>query len=396
MGDESRLDQVAFDRLFEDFQQQFAPAVGRFDVDLEPRAVRGKRIAVAAVGSGDVRIAFAYRVFHFPALERRAQLDGAPIPFNLVRTDGLARNVADHAFGQVHDLDVRGVGLVQLKHGEFRIMASAYSLIAEVAIDLVHALKPADHEALEVQLRCDAQEQIEIQRVVMRGERAGGGAAGDVMHHRCFHFQKTPCIQPTAQRRDDARALEKHFARLGIHDQINVTLTVALLDIAQTMPLVGQRTQRLREQAQFIDFDRQFAGFGAHQTAFRTDDVADIPALEGIVGVAQRIRLQKQLQAAGHILDLSECGFAHHPLGHEPAGDGNTAAGGFQRCGSPLVGVFVFVLQVARVVFAHVIVRERHALPAQHGEFAATLRDQSVLVVRWGVIVGHGVSAVCA
>ena len=275
-------------------------------------------------------------------------------------------------------------------------MAGAHAFIAEISIDLVHAFKPTDDEALEVQLGRDAQEQIEIQRVVMRGERTRGGATGDVMHHRRLHFQKAPGVEPATERRNDPRTLEKHFARFRVDDQVDVTLTVTLLDIAQPVPFVGQRAQRFGEQAQVVDLDRQLAGLRTHQAAFRTDDVADIPALEGIVGVAQRIRLQKQLQAAGHILDLSECGFAHHPLGHEPAGDGNTAAGGFQRCGSPLVGVFVFVLQVARVVFAHVIVRERHALPAQHGEFAATLRDQSVLVVRWGVIVGHGVSAVCA
>ena len=110
------------------------------------------------------------------------------------------RDVADHVLGQVHDLVVRGVGLVQLEHGELGVVPGADAFVAEVAVDLVDALEAADDQALEVQLRRDAQEQVEVQRVVVRGERLGGGAADDVMHHRRLDFEEAARVEPAADR----------------------------------------------------------------------------------------------------------------------------------------------------------------------------------------------------
>jgi hypothetical protein len=80
------------------------------------------------------------------------------------------------------------------------------ALVAEVAVDLVDALQAADHQALEVQLRRDAQVQLQVQRVVVGGERLGRGAAGDVMHHRRLHFQEAARVQPARIARRSASA----------------------------------------------------------------------------------------------------------------------------------------------------------------------------------------------
>ena len=118
----------------------------------------------------------------------------------------LHRDVADHRFGQVHDLVVGRVGLVQLQHRELGVVPGADAFVAEIAVDLVDALEAADHQALEVQLRRHAQVQVEIERVVVRDERLGRGAADEVMHHRRLDFEEAPRIEPAAHRGDDPRA----------------------------------------------------------------------------------------------------------------------------------------------------------------------------------------------
>jgi len=228
---------------------------------------------------------------------------------------------------------------------------------------------------------------------VVGGERFCSGAADDVMHHRRLDFEEPPRIEPAPHRRDDARSQDEDFAGLRRHDQIDVTLAIALLDVAQAMPFVRQRPQRLGQQPQGIDPDRQLAGFGAHQRASRGDDIPDVPALERVVAVAQGRRLQEQLDAARHILDLRERRLAHHPLGQHPASERNPLALAFECFASPALGIRVGILQILRIVRAAEIVRKRHALGSQRCEFPAALGDEVVFVGRGrrgGVVVDHG------
>ena len=160
------------------------------------------------------------------------------------------------------------------------------------------------------------------------------------------------------------------------------------------MELVRQRPQRLHQQAQRVDLDRQLAGLGAHQRTLGGDDVADVPALEGIVRRAQGRALQEQLHAPTHVLHGGERGLAHHPLGQQATGDGDLAAAGFQRFAGPGVGVGVIGLQVAGEITATEIIGEGDALPAQRGQLGAAFGDQVVFVdVRGGVDIGHGIAS---
>ena len=159
------------------------------------------------------------------------------------------------------------------------------------------------------------------------------------MHHRRFHFQKTPFVQPVTDRPDDPRTLHEHLARLGVDDQIDVALAVTLFDIGHAMKLVRQGAQRLGQQAQRGRGNRQFAGLGAGQPAFHGDDVANIPGLEGVVGGAERIGLEIQLDSPGLVLQLYEAGLAHHPLGHDAASQLHNTIQCLQRVRRPLLGI---------------------------------------------------------
>ena len=67
-----------------------------------------------------------------------------------------------------------------VERGEFRVVPRRDALVAEAAIDLEQLVgKPADQEPLQVQLGCDPQIEVDVERVVMRDKGARGGAAGD-------------------------------------------------------------------------------------------------------------------------------------------------------------------------------------------------------------------------
>ena len=380
MGDEGRLDEFGLDRLLEDFQQQLAPAVTWLDMDMQSLAMPRERIAIAAVGCADVRIVMAHRLVQSPAPERRRQIDVGAVPMQLRGAEHFDRDVPNHVLGQIHDLDVGRIGFVEFEHGELGIVPRRHALVAETAVDLVHALETADHQSLQIQLRRHAQIQIQIQCVVVGNEGLGHGAARDVMHHRRLDFEEAPCVQPAPHRAEDARSRHEDLARFRGHDQVDIPLAVALFDIRQSMPLVRQWPQRLGQQPQRVALQRQLTGPGAHQGALRGDDVADIPSLELFVGVAEGIGLQEQLQPSAHVLDLREAGLAHDPLGHQPAGDLHAPLAGSQRLARPAFGIGEFGLQIAGVIGAAHIVRECDALFAQSRKLGATLGDELVVV----------------
>ena len=95
----------------------------------------------------------------------------------------------DEFFGEVHQVVVVGVGLVELEHGELGVVLGADAFVAEVAVDLVDAVEAADDQPLEIELRRDAQEEVEVERVVVGGEGPRGGAAGDLCASSGFRLR---------------------------------------------------------------------------------------------------------------------------------------------------------------------------------------------------------------
>ncbi len=243
MGDEGRRDQRVFDRLLENLQQQLAPAVAVLHLDAQLLAMAAHGLQIAQLAAFDLRVVLQHRVGHRPAAERRAQINRLIVPGQRRGGEHRLGDIADQVLGQVHDLVVGGIGLVQLQHREFRIVPGRDALIAEVAVDLVDTLQATDHQALEVQLGRHAQVQLQVQRVVVGHKGLGGGAAGDVMHHRRLHFEEAPRVEPLAHGADDLRTLDEDLARIRRDDQVDVALAVSLLHVRQAMEFVGQRPQ---------------------------------------------------------------------------------------------------------------------------------------------------------
>src|SRR3546814_12978934 len=78
--------------------------MARLHLDTQAPAVRGQRLAVAAVRRGDLRVEFAHGFFQLPAPEARAEVDRVAVPLQRGGAHGFLRAVADPRLGQVHAL----------------------------------------------------------------------------------------------------------------------------------------------------------------------------------------------------------------------------------------------------------------------------------------------------
>src|SRR4051812_2729826 len=76
----------------------------------------------------------------------------------------------DELFREVHQVVVVGVGLIELEHGELGVVPGADAFVAEVTVDLVDAVEATDDEALKVELGRDAEEEVEVELVVVGDE----------------------------------------------------------------------------------------------------------------------------------------------------------------------------------------------------------------------------------
>ena len=104
--------------------------------------------------------------------------------------ESITRSRGDELLADVHDLVPVAERLVQLHHGEFRIMASGGALVTEGSGNLEDSLHAAHDQTLEVQLDGDAEIQLHVERVVVRGERAGVSAADFGVQDRGFDLDE--------------------------------------------------------------------------------------------------------------------------------------------------------------------------------------------------------------
>ena len=330
------------------------------------------------------------------ARERLAQVHFTALIRQLKRTHGPLCRVAQQVFGEAHQILVVPVRRVELHHRELGVVPHADAFVAETPVDLEHALEAADDQALQVQLRRDAQEHLLVQRVVVRDEGLGVGPAGNGVQHGRLDFHEAALGHEVAHGRQRLAARGKARARGLVHDQVDVALAVLQLLVLHAVELVGQRAQAFCQQADRRGVDRQLALAGAEHVALDGDDVAQVPVLEGFVDILAHVLGDVGLDAAGGILHGGEAGLAHHPFQHHAAGDaGGNLLASFQRF---LGGSAVRLVQLVGAVLRLEVVGEGHAGAFADGlELVAPLGDQLVFVlgqVVGGRGLGHGESQV--
>ncbi|MNQ50011.1 hypothetical protein D3C85_639370 [compost metagenome] len=388
LGDEGRLQQHVLNGLFEDGGDHVAqlPALHQLDVQTLGDglgALQGGQIVL-----GHIRVELEDGLDHGEALERLTEVDGQTLFALFGVTDlGVTQDVlgqgAQQLLGQVHQIDVIGIGHVELDHGELGVVTHRDPFVTEVAVDLVDALETTDHQTLQIELGGDTQVHVDVQRIVVSDERTRGGTTRDDLHHGGFHFHEALLVEELADAGNHLGADHEGLAGLFVGDQIQVALTAAGFLVGQAFVLLGQRTQCLGQQADFAHMDGELAGVGAEQGPFHADYVPQIPLLELLVVEAFRqvVTGHVDLDLASHVLQGREGSLAHDPAGHDTTGNLHPFIQGHQ-----LVGALVAKLgvQIAGQAVTTEVVGERVALGAQGGQLGATL---SHLVVQFESLV---------
>ena len=285
-----------------------------------------------ALGEGDRRIRVANdrhkvgprdvldSVCHGHAAPARCEIHIVAQPLELIRAEDLLGSAGEDALENVHHTVEVRVGLIELAGRELRVVLGVHALVAEDAANLVHALNTADDQALEMQLGRDAHIHINVERVVVRDERARRRAAGDGAEHGGLDLHKAEAVEIAAQVGHEAAADLEVALALGVHDEIHVALTVAQLHIRHAVELLRQRAQGLTEQCDLLHVDGDLPRLGLERVAAHTDDIADVILAEiGKLLLRDGVLADVELDLPAVVLNVAEDGLAHAALGHDAA-----------------------------------------------------------------------------
>ena len=120
------------------------------------------------------------------------------------------------------------------------IVTGVNALVAENPANLVDALEAADDKSFEVKLEGYAQLELLVKSVGVGEEGTSRSAAGVGNEHGSLNLDKVLSVEVTADSRDDLGALDKGVLYLGVHDQVDVALTVAQVGVSKSVVLLGQ------------------------------------------------------------------------------------------------------------------------------------------------------------
>ena len=140
---------------------------------------------------GDTRAITHNRISHTQTGKRLRKIDFQALIYNGCCTQYFHGDLSKHGFSEVHQIMIIRVRLIELHHGEFRIVPRGESFVTKITVNFEYFFKSTHNQTLQIQLGCDAQVHSLIQRIVMRHKWLGTRTTRDHMHHGCFHFHKT-------------------------------------------------------------------------------------------------------------------------------------------------------------------------------------------------------------
>jgi len=242
--------------------------------------------------------------------ERVGQLEPAPGPpeVDLVAAEGDRRSAQRLQRHRLHELldaghrvAVVGVGLVPLEHRELGLVLVGEALVAEVLADLVHALQAAHDQPLQIELGGDAQVDVLVEGVVAGNEGLGEGASVARLQDRRLHLEEAGLVQVAADRAHHARAQLEVTPRLLVDEQIEVTLAVAGLGVAQSVEGVWQRPADLGQELKLANGQGRLTASRLERGAGGADDVAEVD-----VHPPDAVLLAEELDASRAIDEVEE------------------------------------------------------------------------------------------
>ena len=186
-------------------------------------------------------------------------------------------------------------------------MAGVDPFVAEVPGDLEDPLVAPDDEPLQIELRGDAQAEVDVERVGMGEERAGQRPTGLRLQDRRVDLHEPVGGQQGTHGGDGLEPDVEDPAAVRVGQEVDLTLAVAGVRRGQAVPLVGQRAQGLGQQVQFDHVHGQLTPTAGDHLALGTDPVAQVQLAEHRGGRGRQHRgLHQQLNGAGYVLQRGE------------------------------------------------------------------------------------------
>ena len=323
VGDEDGAPQLGLGGLLVQLEQHLARPPARLHVHAVVGGHGGQLLHRRAHVDPHPGVAL-HQAGHGGPLPRRGQVELAPLVGEAGGADHLGGQVGHQVLGEAHHVAVVGVGLVQLEHGELGVVAGGQPLVAEHPTDLEDALEAPHHQALQVQLRGDAQVELDVEGVVVGGEGLGQRPAGDGVQHRGLHLHEPPVLQPAPGQAHHLAAQGEGPPRPVVGPQVDVALAVAQVGVGDAAPLVAEAPAGAGQQLPAGHLHRQLAATGLHHLTGGAHPVPERQAhqvLEALGALGQG----EQLHGAGGVAQLGEgqaplVAQQHHPAGH---GDGH-------------------------------------------------------------------------
>src|SRR5438309_7133999 len=117
------------------------------------------------------------------------------------------------------------------------------------------------------------------------------------------------------------------MANLAVGDQVGVALAVPCLDVVKAVMFVGRGQKSLGEKDKRFGVNRQLAGFGVKQSAFRPDHVAEVEKLEQRPSaVIDFVRSNVNLKQFATVAEANKLGLSHLVNGVHPTRDSHVHA----------------------------------------------------------------------
>ena len=186
-------------------------------------------------------------------LPGRREVDRLAVALDLRRAEDPLDDAGDELLGERHHAVVVGAADEPLEHRELGVVLRRHPLVAEELAQLVDVLEAADDGALQVELGRDPQEEVAVERVVVRFERTRRGAAGEPLQDRRLQLDVAALVHVVADRRQHLRPQREDLARALVGHQVELALPVAGLDVGDAVEEVGRVAQRLGQQRALAD-----------------------------------------------------------------------------------------------------------------------------------------------
>ena len=281
--DEDRAPQLVLAQELPDLLDELAVAPAAVLRNLQADDLRERLELLDGGVDGDLRL--IRELLGQRLIQGRVDLDDRPLAAEVVLgavvhgqlggAEDLLGDLLDDLAGHRRSGVVVPVRLVGLQHRKLRAVGAVDALIAEVAVDFEDAVQTTDDGALEVQLRRDAQVEVDIQRIGVGHERASRGTTVQSLQHRGLELIEPAALQGVAQGAHHLDAGHGVLAGFLAHDQVGVTVTHAGV-LAHLLVRDRQRTQRLGGHGPLLGHDRKLAAAGGDHAPLGEDDVAQV------------------------------------------------------------------------------------------------------------------------